>query len=127
MRPSSNFCILSMCVAETEAGTKYSSIRTQFVKSKNKLEQATRSRAGATTVKLWKYHNLCLFLRDHVDVAPQVDSIPLAASVNDPHQHSDTLTHDQTLTEQVNTFQSATNVIFLPQLFKHAQFLQNRD
>ena len=90
MRPSSNFCILSLCVAETEAGTKYSSIRTQFVKSKNKLEQATRSRAGATTVKLWKYHNLCLFPRDHVDVAPQVDSIPLAASVNGPHQHSDT-------------------------------------
>ena len=42
-----------------EAGTKYNAIQTQFVKPKNKLEQATRSGAGATTVKLWKHHNLC--------------------------------------------------------------------
>ena len=113
MPPSSNFCILSFCIAETEAGTKYSSIQTQFVKPKNKLEQATRSGAGATTVKLWKHHNLCLFLRDHVDVAPQLDSIPLVASVNDPQ-------HSPALTEQVNTFQSATNVFFPLKLCKHA-------
>ena len=87
--------IQSMCIAETEAGTKYTSIRTQFVKSKNKLQQATRSGAGASNVKLWKYHNLCLFLRDHVDVAPQLDSIATAVDKDD---------HQPPLTEQVNTF-----------------------
>ena len=84
-------------MAETEAGTKYNSIRTQFVKSKNNLQKATLSGAGASTVKLWKYHNLCLFLRDHVDVAPQMDSIATAVN-NDDHQPP------PALTKQVNTF-----------------------
>ena len=74
------------CLPGKQANTKYSSIRTQYVKAKNKIEAETRSGAGSKSIKVWAYYDACMFLRDHVEVASQADSIhrsPLSDVTND--------------------------------------------
>ena len=39
------------------------------------VDAATRLGAGAISIRKWKHYDACLFLRDHVEVAPQRDTI----------------------------------------------------
>ena len=65
----------SCCIPGKQAYTKYSSIRTQYVKAKNKIELEKRSGAGSKSIKVWQFYDACMFLKDHVEVASQADSI----------------------------------------------------
>ena len=77
------FCSFKVIVVVAkEAQTKYTSLRTQYVKSLNKVKVSSKSGAGTdgvTKVK-WKYFNLLHFLRDTVTVESQLDTLqPLAS------------------------------------------------
>ena len=59
-------------------------MRTQYVKAKNLIEAETRSGAGGDKVlRVWKHYDACMFLKDHVEVAAQTDSIPTNRPTSD--------------------------------------------
>ena len=75
-------------LVEKQATTKYQSVRTQFVKNKGLLDQASRSGAGGAKPKLWRHYDAALFLKDHVEVAQQTSTLVRASTPTTQSQAS---------------------------------------
>ena len=71
-------------VVEKNILTKYNSLRTQFRKALIAKEKETRSGAGTGKKRrAWAHFDTCYFLRDYIEVAPQISSIAEPEEVED--------------------------------------------